>query len=111
MADPQVTVTTLTARSAVAPLPPLTERVMGPARSVASRHFPGVPLVPVMATGGTDAAFVTPGGIPTYGITGFFVGPEGNNAHGLNERMRVQSLMDGRNFLYDLVKAYLVVKG
>ncbi|MDA5195000.1 M20/M25/M40 family metallo-hydrolase [Govanella unica] len=109
VADPQVTVTTLKARSAIAPQPLLTERVMEPARIVAARVFPSVPFVPVMATGGTDAAFVTPAGIPTYGITGFFVGPEGSNAHGLNERMRVRSLMDGRNFLYELVKAYVGV--
>jgi acetylornithine deacetylase/succinyl-diaminopimelate desuccinylase-like protein len=107
IADPQVMVTRLSARSDVAPPPPLTERVMGPARKIAEEVFPGVPFVPVMATGGTDAAFLTPAGIPTYGITGFFVGPEGTNAHGLNERIRVQSLMEGREFLYRLVKAYL----
>jgi len=28
------------------------------------------------------------------------------NAHGLNERIRVQSLMEGREFLYRLVKTY-----
>ena len=26
--------------------------------------------------------------------------------HGLNERVRVQSLYDGRDFLYELVKIY-----
>ncbi len=26
--------------------------------------------------------------------------------HGLNERIRVKSLYDGRDYLYDLVKAY-----
>jgi hypothetical protein len=29
-----------------------------------------------------------------------------NNAHGLNERMRVQSLMESRDFLYQLTKMY-----
>lgn len=106
IADPQVDITTLPTRSGVAPLPPLSEQIMGTARRVTAQVFPGVPLIPVMATGGTDAAFLTPAGIPTYGITGFFVGPEGNNAHGVNERMRVQSLLDGRAFLYDLVRAF-----
>jgi acetylornithine deacetylase/succinyl-diaminopimelate desuccinylase-like protein len=106
VADPQVTIATLPTRSGVAPLPPLSAQLMGTAREVAAQIFPGVPLIPVMATGGTDAAFLTPAGIPTYGITGFFVGPEGNNAHGVNERMRVRSLMEGRRFLYALVGAY-----
>jgi acetylornithine deacetylase/succinyl-diaminopimelate desuccinylase-like protein len=31
---------------------------------------------------------------------------EGSRAHGLNERIRVRSLMDGRHFLYEVVKLY-----
>ena len=31
---------------------------------------------------------------------------EGSRAHGLNERIRVKSLMDGREFLYEVVKIY-----
>jgi len=62
--------------------------------------------VPLMAAGGTDGAFLTPAGIPTYGLSGFFSTREGSRAHGLNERMRVKSLMDGRVFLYRLVKVY-----
>lgn len=104
--DPQVKVTTLETRSPSAPPPPLTERILGPARKIAAQVFPGVPLIPVMAAGGTDGAFLTPAGIPTYGITGFFADAEGSRAHGLNERIRVKSVMDGRNFLYRLVKAY-----
>jgi len=104
--DPQVKMTALETRSDIAPPPPLTERITGPARKVAAEVFPGVPLVPLMAAGGTDGAFLTPAGIPTYGISGFFADEEGSHAHGLNERMRVKSLMDGRTFLYRLVKAY-----
>jgi acetylornithine deacetylase/succinyl-diaminopimelate desuccinylase-like protein len=106
VADPQVKIRTLETRSEISPPPPLTDRVMGPARRIAAEVFPGVPLVPLMAAGGTDGAFLTPAGIPTYGLSGFFADAEGSHAHGLNERMRVRSLMDGRDFLYKLVKAY-----
>lgn len=106
VADPQVKITTLETRSAISPPPPLTERVLGPARRIAAEVFPGVPLVPLMAAGGTDAAFLTPAGIPTYGLTGLFADKEGSHAHGLDERIRVKSVMDGREFLYRLVKAY-----
>jgi acetylornithine deacetylase/succinyl-diaminopimelate desuccinylase-like protein len=104
--DPQVKITTLETRSEIAPPPPLTGRVLGPAKKVAAEVFPGVPLVPQMAAGGTDGAFLTPAGIPTYGLSGFFSTREGSRAHGLNERMRVKSLMDGRTYLYRLVKVY-----
>jgi acetylornithine deacetylase/succinyl-diaminopimelate desuccinylase-like protein len=106
VADPQVKITTLETRSEISPPPPLTERVLGPARKVAAEVFPGVPLVPLMAAGGTDAAFMTPAGIPTYGLSGIFADKEGSHAHGLDERIRVKSLMDGRTYLYRLVKVY-----
>ena len=106
VADPQVKITTLETRSEISPPPPLTEKVLGPARRVAAQVFPGVPLVPLMAAGGTDAAFMTPAGIPTYGLSGIFSDREGSHAHGLDERVRVKSLIDAREFLYRLVKAY-----
>jgi acetylornithine deacetylase/succinyl-diaminopimelate desuccinylase-like protein len=104
--DPQVKVTTLETRSEIAPPPPLTERIVGPVKKIAAEVFPGVPLVPLMAAGGTDAAFLTPAGIPTYGLSGFFADREGSHAHGLDERIRVKSLLDAREYLYRLVKEY-----
>ena len=38
--------------------------------------------------------------------TAMFHDAEGPRAHGLNERIRVKSLMDGRRFLYEVVKLY-----
>lgn len=102
--DPQVSVTTLETRSPTSPPPPLTDAIMGPARRAAEAVFPGVPLVPLMAAGGTDGAFLTPAGIPTYGFSGIFGSADGNGAHGLNERIGVQSLMDGRAMLTILVR-------
>ena len=49
---------------------------------------------------------MNPAGIPTYGIEGFFVDPDGGHIHGLNERIRVASVYEGRTFLYRLVKIY-----
>ena len=68
--------------------------------------WPGVPVVPAMATGATDGRFLTPAGIPTYGVSGIFADGETTNAHGLNERVGVKQLMEGRMFLYQLVKMY-----
>jgi len=104
--DDKVKITTLETRSKVSAPPPLTDRVVGPARQVAAEMWPGVPLVPVMSAGATDASFMTPVGIPTYGLSGFFSDAEGSHAHGLNERMGVKSLLDGRRYLYRLVKLY-----
>jgi acetylornithine deacetylase/succinyl-diaminopimelate desuccinylase-like protein len=89
-----------------APPPPLSERIMGPVRKVAGSIWPGVAIVPTMATGATDGRFLNATGIPTYGLSGMFHDAEGPRAHGLNERIRVKSLMDGRRFLYEVVKLY-----
>jgi di/tripeptidase len=35
-----------------------------------------------------------------------FTDPDGGNIHGLNERIRVSSVYEGRTFLYRLVKLY-----
>lgn len=68
--------------------------------------FPGVPVVPSQSSGATDGRFLTAAGIPTYGVSGVFADGETTNAHGLNERVLVQSVMEGREFLYRLTKMY-----
>jgi acetylornithine deacetylase/succinyl-diaminopimelate desuccinylase-like protein len=86
--------------------PPLSAALLDPVRKVAATIWPGVPLVPTMSTGATDGRYLGAGGVPTYGLSGMFHYPEGSGAHGLNERIRVKSLMDGRRFLYEVVKLY-----
>jgi acetylornithine deacetylase/succinyl-diaminopimelate desuccinylase-like protein len=88
------------------PAPPLDPKIMEPAARLAAKYFPGVPVVPSMANGYTDATFLGAAGIPTYGVPGAWGDPDGNGAHGLNERIEVRSLYIGRDYLYDLIKAY-----
>ena len=86
--------------------PPLSQEVMGPIETLSEGHVPG-------RRGGPDhvrrarrtGRFLTPAGIPSYGVSGMFSDGATTNAHGLNERMRVQSLIEGREFLYRLTKA------
>ncbi|HEX6637862.1 MAG TPA: M20/M25/M40 family metallo-hydrolase [Steroidobacteraceae bacterium] len=86
--------------------PPLSAQVMKPIETLSRDMFPGVAVIPSMASGATDCRFLTPEGIPCYGVSGMFGDGATGNAHGLNERMRVQSLMEGREFLYRLTKMY-----
>jgi acetylornithine deacetylase/succinyl-diaminopimelate desuccinylase-like protein len=107
VADPEIKVTTRNRRSEVPKGPqPLSPQVFKPVQAVAAKMWPGVPVVPFMSAGATDGAFLTPAGIPTYGVSGIFGDPDGNGAHGLNERMRVRSVYEGRDFLYEVVKIY-----
>ena len=90
----------------IAQVPPLDPAVIGPMKQLSARYFPGVPIVPTMSTGATDGLYMAAVGIPTYGVPGVWGDPDGNGVHGLNERIEVQSLYVGRDYLTDLVKAY-----
>ncbi|QDZ06120.1 M20/M25/M40 family metallo-hydrolase [Sphingomonas panacisoli] len=106
LAGPKVTVT---ANSPIRPIgipPKLDPKITGPMTTLAAKYFPGVPLLPTMSTGATDGIFLEAIGIPVYGAPGVFVDSDFSGVHGLNERIRVESLYAGRDYLYDLVKAY-----
>ena len=79
---------------------------MKPMEKLTQQFWPGVPVVPMMQPGATDGQFLNAIGIPTYGIEAIFVGPDLGNIHGLNEYVAVQSLLEGREFMYQLVKLY-----
>jgi acetylornithine deacetylase/succinyl-diaminopimelate desuccinylase-like protein len=104
--DPKVSVTIPEIRGPVATPAPLTPQILKPIEKVAHELWPGVPVVPALEPGASDAQFLNPAGIPTYGVTGIFTDPDGGNIHGLNERVRVQSVYESRMFLYRLVKLY-----
>ena len=106
LAGPKVTVTANMPVRPVAVPPTLDPKIIGPMQQVAAKHFPGTPLVPLMSTGATDGIFLEAIGIPTYGAPGIFLEPDLNGIHGLNERIRVEALYEGRDYLFDLVKAY-----
>jgi len=107
-ADPAVSITWPSdGRSRVeAGAPPLTPQVMGPIEKLSAQMWPGVPVVPLLLAAGTDAKPLIAAGIPTYGVSGIFYEPDLGHIHGLNERIGVTSLYEGRDFLYRLVKIY-----
>lgn len=104
--DTGVTVTTLPPPRPSPPAPALDPKIIGPMEKLSAKYWPGIPVIPLMANGYTDATFLGAVGIPTYGIPGMWGDPDGNGVHGLNERMEVLSLYVGRDYMFDLVKAY-----
>ena len=104
VADPRLSVTRVDVRGPEAVSPPLDPRIVGPAERLVAKYYPGVPLVPVMSTGATDGVFLEAVGIPSYGPPGLYGDPDGNGAHGLNERASVKSVYTARDLLTDLVK-------
>ena len=64
--------------------------------------LPGVPLVAAFET---EFHATMPEHVSVYGVPGAWGDPDGNGAHGLNERLEVRSVYVGRVYLFDLVKA------
>jgi len=106
IADPAVSVSRPTEKVLSDAGPPLTPQVMGPIEKLTAQMWPGVPVVPTLLAAATDGKALTAGGIPTYGVSGIFYEPDLGHIHGLNERVGVTSLYEGRDFLYKLVKIY-----
>ena len=101
--NPKVNISLVPPIRPVAKAPPMNEAVIGPMRALGQKYFPGVPFLAAMSTGATDGIFLSTIGIPTYGVPGLFGDSDGNGVHGLNERLRVKSLYEARDYLSDLV--------
>jgi acetylornithine deacetylase/succinyl-diaminopimelate desuccinylase-like protein len=106
IADPRMTVTQTDSRGPVAMPPPLNPAIVDPAQKLLAKYYPGVPLAPVMSTGATDGIFLEAIGIPVYGPPGLYGDPDGNGVHGLNEHAIVKAVYSGRDYLFELIKAY-----
>lgn len=104
--DPEVAVAIVRRREGSS-APPLTDEIMNPIKDQAARIWPDVPIAPLMTAGATDGRFLMNAGIPTYGLSGLFAKSGEANAHGLNEKLRVQSLYDAQVFLEGVVRAYV----
>lgn len=106
VADPEVTVKIPETRGPVSSPPPLTPAVLKPIEKLTAQFWPGVQVLPILQAGATDGEFTNAVGIPTYGVEPVFLGPDLGHIHGLNEYVGVKSLLEGREFLYRLVKIY-----
>jgi acetylornithine deacetylase/succinyl-diaminopimelate desuccinylase-like protein len=103
VADDAIKITRI-GEGVASPMPPLTPTLLNAVEDISRDLWPGVPVIPTLLPGGTDGRFLNNAGIPTYGVSGMFSGPEPSGAHGLNEHLRVRSLYDGQEFLYRLGK-------
>jgi acetylornithine deacetylase/succinyl-diaminopimelate desuccinylase-like protein len=88
------------------PASPLKPEVMQIIENVTYKMWPGIPIVPIMETGGTDGSSLRSAGIPTYGIAGVFIDIEDIRAHGKDERIGVKEFYDGLEYEYQLIKSF-----
>jgi len=86
------------------PASPLRPDLMAAVRRHTAEMWPGVVVLPIMASGATDGLHFRNAGIPTYGVDGVFYDVDDTRAHGKDERIGVKEFYEGLEFLYRLVK-------
>ena len=87
------------------PPPPLMPEVVQPLERVVAATWPGIPVIPVMIAGASDAVHTSAAGLPTYGVSGIAVDRDDVRMHGRDERVRVASFYTGNRFFYRYLKA------
>jgi acetylornithine deacetylase/succinyl-diaminopimelate desuccinylase-like protein len=101
--DPGIEVTWIDRPKPSAPSP-LDSAIIGPIEQVTNEFWPGVPVMPLMATGASDSLYLRNAGIPSYGVSGLFAEINDSRAHGRDERVGVAEYYESLQFLYALVK-------
>ena len=110
LADPKISVREvggiggITNRQSFAP-PPLRPDVFQPLEKIVESMWPGLPVIPDMATGASDGVYTNAAGLPTYCVSGEAVDRDDIRAHGKDERIRVDSFYRAVDFYYRFLKA------
>jgi len=102
--DPSIAVT-LDAAPIVSPESPPTPQLMAKFTALAHSMWPGVLVVPTMATGFSDDRQTRNAGIPSYDVSGIWEDVDENRAHGRDERVGIQAFDASVEFTYRLLKA------
>lgn len=90
----------------MAPFPPVTPDLLVAVEQLAAATWPNARVVPAMLTGATDARHFNAVGIPTYGVTLVLNDADGDGVHAANERIRVQSVLEGREMVFALIRRF-----
>jgi acetylornithine deacetylase/succinyl-diaminopimelate desuccinylase-like protein len=104
LSDPQISVT-LDAPPIVSPESQPTPEIMAKVATVVHSMWPGVPIVPMMATGFSDDRQTRSAGIASYDLNGVWKDVDENRAHGRDERVGVREFDESVEYTYRLVKA------
>ncbi len=84
---------------------PLREDIISAVAEAVHANHPGTPIVPDQASYYTDGTIFRAAGIPTYGVSSYFLKDSDSFAHGLNERLPVDEFYGGLEHWYVLIQA------
>jgi acetylornithine deacetylase/succinyl-diaminopimelate desuccinylase-like protein len=87
------------------PPPAIKPEVMKTLETLTDKMWPGIPVIPTMATGASDGVYTNAAGMPTYGESAIAIETNDVRAHGKDERLPIDSYYKGVDFYYQFVKA------
>ncbi len=88
----------------VSPVSPMREDVTAALSKSIHTRYPGLLIEPYQESGGTDGMHFRNAGIPTLAISGLFMKEDDMFAHGLNERVPVDSFYAGLDHWVIIIK-------
>ncbi|MGC1523524.1 MAG: M20/M25/M40 family metallo-hydrolase [Steroidobacteraceae bacterium] len=103
VADSAVRVT-LDAPPIVSPESPPTQQLLKKVALLVHSMWPGVPIIPTMATGFSDDRQTRNAGMPSYDISGVWADVDENRAPGRVERVGIRAFDESVEFTYRLLK-------
>ena len=101
--DPMIEIGVIEAPVATAPAV-LDKAVAAKVEKVTNEMWPGLKVIPVMATGASDNVYWRGAGLPTFGVSGTFIDVSDYRAHGKDERVGVAAFYESLEFSYRLMK-------
>jgi len=87
-----------------APESPPSHQLMESVATVVHSMWPGVPVIPEMSAGASDAIFTRNAGMPTYGVGGGWNDINDIRMHGRDERHEIKDFYSSVEFTYRLMK-------
>jgi acetylornithine deacetylase/succinyl-diaminopimelate desuccinylase-like protein len=105
LADPAIRISEMNEPVSV-PIKPLDPRVVKAVTDSAAKYWPGVPVIPTMATGASDSIYLLRAGMPAYSAGGLFLEEDDIRAHGRDERVLVRSFYEAADFMWEMVTQF-----
>ena len=105
LAGNKVTVTVLEPPIA-SPPSTLTPALLSRLETLVAKHWPAIPVIPLMQAGATDGMYTRSNGIPTYGVSAIDANPDDVRAHGKDERVGAESFFKAMQFWLELMHAF-----
>ena len=78
--------------------------IMSALGNVVALQYPGIPVIPLMEPGATDAKYLRLAGIPSYGTIGLFMREQDDLSHTANESIPVLGFYSALEHWYLLIK-------